>query len=404
MQRMFGQWTQGAKDMTGISELFGATMTLITLQGLMPFLDTIYASILGLMNLDDTTKRTLGTFMLLGEAFGGFLAFAGQLILAFSSLAMVFPPLRTAAIAGISAILGMLTPVMGKVFGSIEGFEGLQGALEAVGAGLTGLAAYEAVRTVQGVLNIESAKTGEGLGASAEKSMFAAPIIGKAFMGIIGSYFIYSGLIQMSNATVTEGVIDDLLAQAQLLLGSSFVGNAIAGPKGAIFGTSIALFASSFFVDDNMIAEMERVLGAAGIVYMAGGWQVSVGLIIGWGITKLAEETGKFFSEWQRNKAAGVVSGMQRPSSMDFFNQFFKPTTTLIGMQHGGIVTSPTLGMIGEAGPEAVIPLDKAGDYFNTTFAPTINITAGSNLDIEVLKSQLSNEWRDELNSMMRSR
>ena len=30
----------------------------------------------------------------------------------------------------------------------------------------------------------------------------------------------------------------------------------------------------------------------------------------------------------------------------------------------GGIVTGPTLALIGEAGPEAVIPLDRAGDAF----------------------------------------
>jgi phage-related minor tail protein len=30
-------------------------------------------------------------------------------------------------------------------------------------------------------------------------------------------------------------------------------------------------------------------------------------------------------------------------------------------MANGGIVTSPTLALIGEAGPEAVIPLDRAG-------------------------------------------
>jgi len=32
-----------------------------------------------------------------------------------------------------------------------------------------------------------------------------------------------------------------------------------------------------------------------------------------------------------------------------------------IGMQHGGIITRPTLGLLAEAGPEAVIPLNKGG-------------------------------------------
>ena len=41
-------------------------------------------------------------------------------------------------------------------------------------------------------------------------------------------------------------------------------------------------------------------------------------------------------------------------------------------LANGGIVTSPTLAMIGEAGPEAVVPLDRAGGLGNVT----ININA----------------------------
>ena len=34
-------------------------------------------------------------------------------------------------------------------------------------------------------------------------------------------------------------------------------------------------------------------------------------------------------------------------------------TGGVVGLQHGGIVTRPTLAVVGEAGPEAVIPLDR---------------------------------------------
>ena len=44
----------------------------------------------------------------------------------------------------------------------------------------------------------------------------------------------------------------------------------------------------------------------------------------------------------------------------------------------GGIVNSPTLAMIGEAGPEAVIPLNKAGGMGNT-----FNITVNGAIDAE---------------------
>jgi len=45
----------------------------------------------------------------------------------------------------------------------------------------------------------------------------------------------------------------------------------------------------------------------------------------------------------------------------------------------GGIVTQPTLGIVGEAGPEAVIPLNKAGMMGGNTI--NINMPAGSNGD-----------------------
>jgi hypothetical protein len=47
----------------------------------------------------------------------------------------------------------------------------------------------------------------------------------------------------------------------------------------------------------------------------------------------------------------------------------FRPFAT------GGIVTSPTLGLVGEAGAEAVIPLSKLGNMGNN-----INITVNAGL------------------------
>ena len=48
-------------------------------------------------------------------------------------------------------------------------------------------------------------------------------------------------------------------------------------------------------------------------------------------------------------------------------------------LAEGGIVTGPTLAMIGERGPEAVIPLNRAGAMGNTNI--TVNMPAGSNGD-----------------------
>jgi SLT domain-containing protein len=48
------------------------------------------------------------------------------------------------------------------------------------------------------------------------------------------------------------------------------------------------------------------------------------------------------------------------------------------GLATGGIVTSPTLALIGEAGPEAVIPLDRLHGGGGSTFNITVNAGLGT--------------------------
>ena len=52
-------------------------------------------------------------------------------------------------------------------------------------------------------------------------------------------------------------------------------------------------------------------------------------------------------------------------------------------MAEGGIVSSPTLALIGEAGPEAVVPLDRLG----TGGGITINVTGGLATSAEIGQS-----------------
>jgi hypothetical protein len=56
----------------------------------------------------------------------------------------------------------------------------------------------------------------------------------------------------------------------------------------------------------------------------------------------------------------------------------------------GGVVTQPTLALVGEAGPEAVIPLSKAG-AMGTTNHITINTGADPNAVIQIIKRYTRN-------------
>lgn len=55
----------------------------------------------------------------------------------------------------------------------------------------------------------------------------------------------------------------------------------------------------------------------------------------------------------------------------------------LLGMAEGGIVTKPTVALLGESGAEAVVPLEKAGGGLGSTqqtlvLAPNFNFPEGS--------------------------
>ena len=60
---------------------------------------------------------------------------------------------------------------------------------------------------------------------------------------------------------------------------------------------------------------------------------------------------------------------------------------------NGGIVKAPTLGMVGEAGPEAIVPLSRMGDMGGST---NINLTvnAGYGADGRAIGDVIVNELK----------
>jgi hypothetical protein len=72
-------------------------------------------------------------------------------------------------------------------------------------------------------------------------------------------------------------------------------------------------------------------------------------------------------------EAALVLSNLQNivPGNFD-------PFAGIPFFAKGGIVTSPMLGMVGEAGPEAIIPLNRAGGIGSTTINLTVNAGMGA--------------------------
>jgi tape measure domain-containing protein len=96
----------------------------------------------------------------------------------------------------------------------------------------------------------------------------------------------------------------------------------------------------------------------------------------------------------------GVFSSISSSVS-DGFNSVIERGRGVIGLAEGGIVTRPTLAVVGEGGePEAVVPLSKLGRMSGG--GVTININGGTFMSREAAQ-QLGNELIDILQMNMRS-
>jgi hypothetical protein len=80
------------------------------------------------------------------------------------------------------------------------------------------------------------------------------------------------------------------------------------------------------------------------------------------------------------------------------FRAIFGFARGLVGLQAGGIVTRPTLAVLGERGPEAVIPLASPAANIGT-FVTTINVNAtiNSDVDVRMLAARLGELFRQEV-------
>lgn len=78
------------------------------------------------------------------------------------------------------------------------------------------------------------------------------------------------------------------------------------------------------------------------------------------GVLSAAGNAGGFISSLMSSIKNAINSALRLPLTIDFDKGPLHIHTTLIpALAKGGIVNSPTLALIGEAGPEAVVPLSK---------------------------------------------
>lgn len=163
---------------------------------------------------------------------------------------------------------------------------------------------------------------------------------------------------------VLEAALPQLQAFANWAMENPALLKNVALGIGGITAATIALNAA--------MAVNPYVLAAAGIVALALAFDR-----LGTAFQK-AEGALKFLTGIANVGAGLLIPGGLGPAIKNFFGSSSKAGKPGGGlnipkMADGGMVTGPTLALIGEAGPEAVVPLDRMGGMGNVT----INVNGG---------------------------
>jgi len=343
MQQMFGNMLKPIRDITGVSDLWQATLMDVTADAIDPMISMIEAGGGALKFMDKILGGNLGTMLLFGETIGGTLAGLGQMILFIDALAASFMSLP--------GPIGTAMEKLGVLFGTFP-----KAALPVKVAGVG--------PTIAGTV------TWKELGWSTISEHIKT--LGKGLSFTIGVSLVLKGLSELRR-DITIGIID-------IMSGAGF----IAGVRYPwILPVAITIAGIPYLSD--LAIDLGRKIGnkaAGGILTAIGSALATAGLAA----TALGLVTGPLGFAIAGGLAAlgGVLSGIG--------------AGLLAHAQEGGIFTRPTITMLAEGGrPEAVIPLEKATTTFgNVYFNVNISSTLTSDNVREVAR-ELADVFADEM-------
>ena len=198
--------------------------------------------------------------------------------------------------------------------------------------------------------------------------------LGNFAMDVVEAFFEFSGWVADN-----PGIWNSIVVGLGLVAGAMAVVNAVmyANPVGAVIGAIVGVIALTAFV----VTQWDKIINS-----WAGGFQILLGGILGiWEgfvnslidgingvidlINRLGGDIGKL-GKADFGANAMISQGIRRQDSQGFGNPTGQRLPSGYGnsafanmprFAEGGVVMGPMVGLIGEAGPEAIIPLDRMG-------------------------------------------
>lgn len=402
IEKAFSKMTKAGFDLYQISDILNTTYAVMML----PVMDILGEAIFGiadyLMGLGEEERMVIGTTMILGQALGTVLAGLGQAILFVSSLQ---------SIGGLAGLFKELTGIFTKL-GSMTGkaltfgIEIASGAKDLVIKGVTKIVAT-AQALLTGDMTINAVVDGTVGGLKNALQGFVDSKIGRGLMVVGGTYLIINSIIQLNSIETLEGFNDEKLLQViQTAIGGGVGAGLITygitqnGKKAIIVAAAVTLMEiQSKMPKNDMFDELAALLAPIGIGAAALGYPWLLPVVITLAGMGMAPDIYESNRERQKTSGKNFLDIIE-----DFIfndpNSIMNNVLRSIGIQrnynsygnlipptaNGGITTRPQTRLVGEAGPEAIIPLNKLNDFSigQEVFAPEININASISSDYDV--------------------
>jgi len=349
LEKMFGKITKAGFELYQVGDLYNTTFGVLMLPVMEILGETIFGVADALMSLPDEAKLALGTTLLLGQGFGMLVSALSQAVLFFNALGQI------------GGLTGLITAFQ-EAMTFVGGIKGLAGqTIKATISIVTKLA--------DTALNFFST-SGQFLLSNVKSIVeFVDGKLDSAIAWVFGSSD--TGLGKVAKITISIAAAWAIFEVATRALKWIFEA------MGESFGKDTDAGKLSFFVashfGDNAFEFLINSIKAAAVLplLIALRWDN----LDAWKQQFLA----MFMSTPGLGQAIGLVSGVAQMASGG--KPWWMP------FADGGIVTKPTMGLVGEAGPEAIIPLNKFNETMSSNsmvYSPNIEINASVSSDYDV--------------------
>ena len=370
---IFGGLIKAGLDMTGIVEVFSAAIGFMMLPIIMVLLPYILGFVNMIFKLNATTRLWIGAFVVVAALIFTIVAGIASIIL---------------GILGLIALITFLGPIATKVIGIIAlGLLPIAVALFLISAAVIVFAALWTT-------NFGNFQTHVGSFVKGLEKIY------DGFKNVIkGIDDVRNGLINFNVEqflkgfreigdgikTIFEGIFKDLLKSY-----GGFMTDSSHSLTNFFIESFKEMFAWLTKLPEFVRNVMNATLGKDLTDKIIGPLEVAYNLSRD--ITDfLAPGSVNFMNKF----AASLMPSAAIQQNISTSNSSNPNSKTYMPLASGGIITSPTFAMVGEAGPEAVVPLNKMNQYGtnNHTSNITINATIANNIDIEYLAQRLSSVY-----------